>query len=815
MLNYKVNSKSNYSSITSDEKRDISSLMVADKFINNNIYSQYPYYINPINYVYNPDPNPQYPSYFTNYNTSNNYHINASQQNLFYENNNPKYNRYIYHEDNNIKKNYYENYINKTVNRKLINEAKENIRSVSHDNKKKKKINNNYVKLDIINCETQYPIMTCLNSDPYNKFKRKSFIQSYNYRISSSSKNNSENIENTKEENLSSIKSENIFKDIIRFNNKNEFNNSCYNFRKKRNIKNIEIVNYNLKKNNNLVDANVHNNFNKNKKSKLKEVILNTDYNDEDNLPNINQKINNKNNDSILANRFKNDYEEKQNLENKLKKFINLIELYFINSFHKLFLNFLSQMVVFIQAKIYPNKNLLLKRFQRARNHRMTQNRSYNYTPDKMRKYESCNNSGNNSKIYIPKKQYKYVKPTKMKLHNLNEISFHKNSNRKKLPHLNTDNHFKVNEIPFQKKVIHRNNNSVDKLRNKGMNIYNKNRSQDNLLVWKKFLPNTPALPETKFILKKNLNNFSNNKGLIYTKKTTNKFNIFKKYIKDEFFNNNINIYNNALNNKNNSFSFINFYGNKSPIINKFKENERYDYEYNEKENDDNEEIIEETIIKDICTYDNKFSVFIKYVTSQRYEQNYLRLKILKHQNLYLNHKLEYIDRIHTDSIILPATFYRNSNMMMNEISEEKESFNLSNIQEDENDLNKLLNMFNIIEYFYKQKLIYFYHQFFNSLKYIFNYSSNKKDSKGRNNSEEKILKSKTYLNLKNKNFLIENNKELKKKLVDINFVNDIFKRSNSVKIMNKENNIINNSDMSEKSLSYKNKIKDNFSFEN
>ena len=37
---------------------------------------------------------------------------------------------------------------------------------------------------------------------------------------------------------------------------------------------------------------------------------------------------------------------------------------------------------------------------------------------------------------------------------------------------------------------------------------------------------------------------------------------------------------------------------------------------------------------------------------------------------------------------------------MMNEISEEKESFNLSNIQDDENSMNKLINMVNNIELF-------------------------------------------------------------------------------------------------------------------
>ena len=168
IFNYKTNNKSNYSPITSERKSDLSPIMIAGKLINNNIYSQYPNYINPINYINNPNRNTEYPSYFTNYNTSNNYHINASQQNFYCEKNNPKYNRYVYPEDNYTQNNYYENYINKSIKRKLINEAKQKIRSISNDRNIKKKRNNNCVNLDIINCEIQYPLMTCLNADPYN-----------------------------------------------------------------------------------------------------------------------------------------------------------------------------------------------------------------------------------------------------------------------------------------------------------------------------------------------------------------------------------------------------------------------------------------------------------------------------------------------------------------------------------------------------------------------------------------------------------------------------------------------------------------------
>ena len=230
----------------------------------------------------------------------------------------------------------------------------------------------------------------------------------------------------------------------------------------------------------------------------------------------------------------------------------------------------------------------------------------------------------------------------------------------------------------------------------------------------------------------------------------------------------------------------------------KYKENERYEKEYNDIEKDENDDTIEQTIIKDICTYDKKFSVFIKYVTSPKYEHSYMRLKSLKYKNLYLNHKLNYFGRTHTDSITLKAC-YRNLKIMMNEISEEKESFNLSNIQDDENSMNKLINMVNIIELFSKKIIYYFYHIFFNLLKYI-SISTNSKNIEGRNDRLNKnINTSRTFFKLKNKEILIDNDINYKKKLVNVDLLNNLFKRCNSVKANNKEFKINNNLELKDK----------------
>ena len=808
-FNYSNINRLQYGATTSKRKLSMSPVILNDRFTANNLYSKYANNINNINPInYMNESNPQYPNYFNNYNTSNNYHINASQQNIYYEKNDPRYNRYLYPEDNNIQNNYYID-DNRGMNRKLIDEAKEKLRSISNENNLKKKKKNNCVKLDIINCETQYPIMTCLNADPYNKLKKKSFIQNYNninnYIINSNTKSN-EDLNETNQDKMNSIQSESLFNNRFFKSKNNEFNNSCYNFRITNNIKKSDIINNNdYSKNSDISYGIEKKNYNNTvSKSKLRETILNMNNLYQEKLSKVNKysNINNFVKDNKLDNESRKENEEKI-FVNKIKKFIGNIEQYFITSFQKLYHYFLSQMMLFIQEKVYRNKNLLLKRFQRARISRTTDNSTNNGTPDKIRKLDSSYNDIN--KIYIPKKTFKQIKPIKNKINNINIVSSHNNlnmnSNTNTINYLNTDYNIKINETPFPKRTIIRNNNSVDKLRNRGQNFFNKNRSQDNLFLRKNQSPSIPVYSKTKFNLKSNIDNKINKNRIIYTKKRTNKFNISKKYITEEILNNyfpnnnsfqnyqNLNLINSKNNLKNNPYSFVIVYGTKSPNNNKFKANERYNNKYNNIDNEENEDTIEQTIIKDICTYDKKFSVFIKYVTSQRYEQSYLRLKIIKHKNLYLNHKLDNIGRTHTDSITLKA-IYKNRNFSMNEISEEKDSLYLSNIQDDENAINKIINMINTMEYYYKKKIFYYYNIFFNSLKYISNLTDTNK-TKGRNkNNNNNFIKSKTYFNWKNKDIFINTDINLRKKINIVDLINNTFKKSNSVKGTNKENKL-------------------------
>ena len=792
LLNYANLNKINYESNSSKRKRSMSRVIISDRFTTNNIYPHYPNYINPINCINNQ--NVQYPNYFTNYNTSNNYHINASQQNIFFGKENQKY-----YNGYNAPNNYYMDNISKSVNRKLINEAKEKLRSVSNENNLKQKKKNNFERLDIINCETQYPIMTCLNADPYNRLKRKSFIQNFNninnYIINSNTKNSNETNENS-EHKMSSIQSESLFNNrYLKSKSKyNGFNNSCYNFRIK-DKSNNKTINNSLTKNDIIYENDIEYTNNNLKKSKLKESIIKLDY--EDKLSKIN-KITNFNN---KTKENKSIYGDKQEFVIKIKKFIGYIEQYFISSFQKLYHEFLSQMLVYIKERIYENKNLLLKRFQRARNNRITDNSFKDYSPDNSQKLDGSYNDIN--KIYVPKKQQlKYIKSMKKQIHNINIINKNNNSNSNTITYLKTDYNLKTNSKPFKKRIIDKDNNSVDKLRHNPSLFNNENRSQNNLFSLNNYSPTIPVYSKNKYILKTNIKNNNKNQNknkIIYTKKRTNKFIINKKFITEELLKDNKNQLNNMKNYKSNPLSFINIHGKKSPINMKYKVNERYNKEYiddNDEENE-NEDTIEQTIIKDICTYDKKFSVFIKYVTSQRYEQSYLRLKSLKYKNLYLNHKLNYIGGTHTDSITLKSC-YSNLKIMMNEISEEKESLYLSNIQDDETALNKLISMINVLELYQKKNILYLYQKFFDSLKYITKLIS-KKQLRGRNDREdEDMTNSKTYFKFKNKDILLDNEINYKKKFVNLDLLNDIFKRSNSVKASDKEFKINNKLDLKE-----------------
>ena len=76
---------------------------------------------------------------------------------------------------------------------------------------------------------------------------------------------------------------------------------------------------------------------------------------------------------------------------------------------------------------------------------------------------------------------------------------------------------------------------------------------------------------------------------------------------------------------------------------------------------------------------------------------------------------------------------------------------------------------------------------------------SRKSYKKGINKINKEIIKSKTYLDWKDKNILYKNNFEMDKKLTNVELLNNIIKRSNSVKKINQKNNMINLFDSGDK----------------
>ena len=786
--------------------------------INDNIiYSQNPNY--PINFIQ--QKNPQYLGYMPPYTNQNNFYPVLSPNNIYYQNFIPPNNNYLL-TDNNIYNNYQRNTVhqdNKKYNKHNINEI---------DQYK------NGLKLNIANYETQYP-MTYLNDDPFNS--RRTYVQNYNHNI----KNYKMNIKDSESDpypktfqknknrkyfNLSQInhmpglgtdlpimpvknrsKSKNKEYTIKNIKKKSEekFNNSSYNFHKK----NKSQLDYNNSKTESISKVK---NSSKNKRKINTRGRIEKYNNEYDNYHNYNieSKSNNKNK-SVIKNAL-NVYEEKEKYRYKIKKFIDHLEQYYIISFHNYFNYFIHQLFLYYKAKKNKNKNSLLKRFQRSKNVKHSNNIANNYSPNRDSLNEKLNksyinNSSNNfnkipnntyinifRKVYIPKKNIGQVELNTNSLNinnNINNINYSYGHNKNKsldfLPYINPyqnnttyiDNRLNLSteffpkynfNVPNYLRSVYK-NNSIDK---NNSNDYNRksygymNKSHENLQ--NKLSPSASSFH-------KRINDSINKKSIIYVKPKPNKLNLKRIVINNKENNlNNINdntsinysntisnvnsnnyIYSSIFNKKkqlngnvlynpnNNSFSVKNLDDLRSPLKKKFKsqaphisdiakeviddENANFRSDYNLKSDDNNinevignEDLIEETIIKDICTYDKKLWVFIKYVISPRAKQNFLKLKV-KRRLKNSNNEIIRLIPSHTDSIefISPLSKFNhysiNNKLIMKEISEERDSQNNSN---DEDDIlnNIITNMVNILEGYKKQNILYFYNYFFNSVNF-------------------------------------------------------------------------------------------------
>ena len=207
------------------------------------------------------------------------------------------------------------------------------------------------------------------------------------------------------------------------------------------------------------------------------------------------------------------------------------------------------------------------------------------------------------------------------------------------------------------------------------------------------------------------------------------------------------------------------------------------------------DDLIEETIIKDICTYDKKLWVYIKYISSAMAKQNFIKMKVkrrlsIKHSgNEFINQELNSLKPSHTDSIelisplsILNSHFkysdYSNKRKInireMKEISEEKESFNNSYAQDNETHKNNLINMINILEGYNKKYHIYFEQYFFEIFqnKEKNNDEQNNTNQKFKDNCKRNLFPENPKENNENEeeNYFSDNTNSAKKKDSNINF---------------------------------------------
>ena len=454
-------------------------------------------------------------------------------------------------------------------------------------------------------------------------------------------------------------------------------------------------------------------------------------------------------------------------------------------------------------------------------------NRSLDYFPNIAKEYQ--NNSTYNHRLNLSldfnqMNNFKYQRDS-YKDNSVDKINKNYINNRNSYLNKNNSHDLLLNKLSPRANSYHR---KINDNFNKKNIIYVKPKASKINLKRK-------VINKNNLINLNDINENNSNKNYTNSFNNTTTFKNNSNYIYNNIFNNNKNVNDNIVYNTHNDSIFIkNAEGFRSPMKTKFKAHSKHisdlpiepnnnnlnDNKYknliylniNDNNSDDNndnndnkninevignEDLIEETIIKDICTYDKKLWVFIKYIISPKAKQKFLKMKIKRlksmknSKNYYLNKELYSLKQIHTDSIELISpisklnsytkynNFSYNKNMIIKEISEEKESVNNSNIQDDENLNNKLLNMVNILEDYKKRNYLYFYEYFFNILDFYTNENDDNKDNANvHKNIFKNILNNFNYPNISNssnkkkkkiKNFSYENTKNTNKNIYDDN----------------------------------------------
>ena len=135
--------------------------------------------------------------------------------------------------------------------------------------------------------------------------------------------------------------------------------------------------------------------------------------------------------------------------------------------------------------------------------------------------------------------------------------------------------------------------------------------------------------------------------------------------------------------------------------------------------------ITKEIIVKNICSYDKKVWVSIKYIISETSKQEFSKIKVRKrlislkdNKNIFLNCDIDSLKPVRTDSIelISPLSLLNAHIENNNENDNINESNNL-NITSDNNSQEKIEKIIDILQNYEKQNISYFSHYFFDLLK--------------------------------------------------------------------------------------------------
>ena len=207
-----------------------------------------------------------------------------------------------------------------------------------------------------------------------------------------------------------------------------------------------------------------------------------------------------------------------QGISSEKKELLNIYSLTSIFSLSGLHISFLIRIISNLTKARLKKKNdyvitTILFAFLLTSGFKFTiRSKVGHYTSEKIQELDNYYKI--NKKVYMPKKRYKYIGPIKNNIENMNIIISNNNIKENKITNGNNDNKMKGKET-FQKIIVHKNNNSVDKMSKKYFNFYNKNKSQDNLLYAKKLSPGPIDDKHVKqYILRTNLNNTSTKKKL-------------------------------------------------------------------------------------------------------------------------------------------------------------------------------------------------------------------------------------------------------------------------------------------------------------